>query len=62
MVYSARVTGTIVAADVVGPTAQGIDPGDFDSLVRAIRQGATYSNVHTAKFPSGEIRGQNMED
>jgi hypothetical protein len=54
----ATVTGTIVPADVVGPTAQGIAPGEFDELVRAMRAGATYANVHTTQFPAGEVRGQ----
>jgi hypothetical protein len=26
--------------------------------VRAIRAGVTYANVHSQKFPGGEIRGQ----
>jgi hypothetical protein len=38
-----------------GPAAQGID---FGELVRAIRAGATYANVHTEKYPGGEIRTQ----
>jgi hypothetical protein len=54
----ATVQGTLRAADVVGPAAQGIDPGEFDELVRAIRAGATYANVHTEKYPGGEIRAQ----
>ena len=54
----ATVTGTLRAADVVGPVAQGIDPGQFGELVRAIRAGATYANVHTEKYPTGEIRAQ----
>jgi CHRD domain-containing protein len=54
----ATVTGTIVAANVLGPTGQGIDPGELAELIRAIRAGATYANAHTAKFPGGEIRGQ----
>jgi hypothetical protein len=52
------VTGTVTAADVIGPTAQGIEPGRMDELIRAIRAGATYVNVHTTKFPGGEIRAQ----
>lgn len=54
---SGTVAGTIVAADVVGPTDQGIAPGEFTELVRAIRAGATYANVHTEMFQNGEIRG-----
>jgi hypothetical protein len=52
------VVGTIVAADVVGPANQGITAGQFAELVRALRNGNTYANVHTATFASGEIRGQ----
>ena len=56
---SARLTGTLGPADVVaGATSQGISAGDFDAVVRAIRAGAAYVNVHTAARPSGEIRGQ----
>jgi CHRD domain len=54
----ATVQGTLHAADVIGPAAQGIEPGQFGELVRAIRAGATYANVHTAKYPGGEIRAQ----
>jgi hypothetical protein len=52
------VTGTIVASDVVAITAQGLAAGDLASVVRAIRAGFAYVNVHTTVFPSGEIRGQ----
>lgn len=55
---SGTVTGVIDPADVIGPTAQGIDPGEFDELVRAMRAGVTYANVHTATYGGGEIRGQ----
>jgi hypothetical protein len=54
----ATVTGTITAADVIGPANQGIEPGSFAELVRAIRAGATYVNVHSTRWPAGEIRGQ----
>jgi CHRD domain len=54
----ATVTGTFVAADVVGPTAQGIAAGDLSDLLQAARARVTYANVHTASFPTGEIRGQ----
>jgi hypothetical protein len=55
---SATVTGTIGAADVVGPDAQGIAAGELAELVAAIRAGKAYANVHTAKHPGGEIRAQ----
>lgn len=54
----ATITGTITAIDVIGPTAQGIAPGEFAELIRAIRAGATYVNVHTTGRPGGEIRSQ----
>jgi CHRD domain len=55
---SGTVEGTIDAADVIGPTGQGIEPGAFEELVRAMRVGATYANVHSTRWPGGEIRGQ----
>ena len=54
----ATVEGTITADDVIGPAAQGIAPGELDELMRAIRAGVTYANVHSSKFPGGEIRSQ----
>ena len=55
---SGTITGTITAANVVGPTTQGIAPGDLDSALEAVRAGLAYANMHTANFPGGEIRGQ----
>jgi hypothetical protein len=52
------VSGQLTAEQVVGPSAQGISPGEFDEVLRAIRKGVTYANVHTARYPAGEIRGQ----
>ena len=51
------VEGTIIPAQVLAQTAQGIAAGEFDELVRAMRAGATYANVHSTLFPPGEIRG-----
>ena len=56
--HDGTVDGTIVPADVIGPDGQGIALGEFDELARAIRAGATYVNVHTDKYGSGEIRAQ----
>ena len=55
---SGSVSGVITADHVVGPATQGIAPREFDELVRALRAGAAYANVHTTTFPAGEIRGQ----
>lgn len=59
---TAVVKGTIVAADVIGPTDQGIEAGELDEVLRALRRGFTYANVHTSTFPPGEIRGQIKRD
>jgi len=56
---SGTVTGTVSAADVIGgAAAQGISPGEFAEVLKAIRAGTTYANVHSNLFPGGEIRGQ----
>ena len=48
-----------VGADaIIGPTGQGIEPGAFEELVAAMRAGHTYANVHSTKWPGGEIRAQ----
>jgi hypothetical protein len=53
------VTGEITAADVLASVPdRGIEAGAFEEFVRAIRAGHTYANVHTNKWPGGEIRGQ----
>jgi hypothetical protein len=52
------VTGTITADNVRAIPTQGLPANDFADLLRAVRAGATYANVHTVAFPAGEIRGQ----
>jgi CHRD domain len=56
--HSGTVTRTVSAADVIGPTSQGVPAGDFKDVVRAIASHVTYANVHSKNFPAGEIRGQ----
>jgi len=55
---SGTFSGSIIPANVTGPTAQGITAGDLASALRAIRQGAGYVNLHSVNFPGGEVRGQ----
>jgi hypothetical protein len=46
--------GSITNSQVVGPLAgQGVP-----ALIDAIRAGNAYANVHTLRYPPGEIRGQ----
>ncbi|HMH50478.1 MAG TPA: CHRD domain-containing protein [Candidatus Acidoferrum sp.] len=52
------VNGTLTGANVITQTAQGIAAGEFGEVVRAMRAGHSYANVHTDLFPGGEIRGQ----
>jgi len=59
----ATITGTLTEADVIASPVvggQGIDPGaaGFAEMVKAIRTGSAYVNVHTTNHPSGEIRGR----
>jgi len=61
---SGTVSGTWTSADVVGPTAQGVDPANqgaddaFQRVVKEIKAGHSYANVHTTRSQAGEIRGQ----
>jgi len=59
----AKVEGVVTAASIIGPAGQGVAPAsasinEFAELVRSIRKGITYANVHSSKFPGGEVRGQ----
>ena len=56
---SGKVTGTLTAADVRTQTANGIaGPAEWAEVLGLIRAGRTYANVHSKKFPGGEIRSQ----
>ena len=53
---SGTVTGTVRAANVVA--GGDIKKGDLAGLIKAIQAGNAYVNVHSTKYPAGEIRGQ----
>ena len=50
---SGSVSGTITAADVVGPTAQGFAVGDITPVIAALRAG-----VHVREHAHGEVPGR----
>jgi hypothetical protein len=54
------VQGTITPAQMLPQTTQGFEGefGDLAALLRAMRAGAAYANVHSDLFSPGEIRGQ----
>jgi hypothetical protein len=61
----ATIGGTITAADVSpnipatqAARNQGLNTGEIAELIRAIRAGSTYVNVHSTMWPGGEIRSQ----
>jgi hypothetical protein len=41
-----------------GASDQGLNANDFETFLRALRHGDGYANMHTTRFPGGEIRGQ----
>lgn len=56
---SGTIEGSFTAADIVNSANnQGVPAGNFFRFQRALRQGVAYVNVHTVRFPGGEIRGQ----
>jgi CHRD domain-containing protein len=52
------VTGTITPTSIIAVPGQNITAGDFNALLAAVGSNTAYANVHTVKFPAGEIRGQ----
>ena len=55
-----KVTGMVQSVNMIeGPIVnQGVEPGQFNELIAAIRAGVAYVNVHSSTFPGGEVRGQ----
>ena len=57
------VTGTIVASDIIGiatpgTSDQGLAAGDLTGAIGLLEAGDGYVNVHSQRFPGGEIRSQ----
>jgi len=61
---SGIVAGMITPAMVLAVPTQGFPGGEagFDALLAALQSDAIYGNVHTDRFPPGEIRGQVGDD
>lgn len=63
---SGSVAGTLTAANLIPrpptPVVTGVTPAinNFADAVTQIINGNTYTNVHTATNPGGEIRGQDL--
>lgn len=60
LVGPATITGTLTKQDVIARPDQGIDGGaaGLAEIIEAMQVEAAYANVHTVKFPGGEIRGR----
>jgi hypothetical protein len=56
------VEGDFTATDVIGITTQQLEAGNLDKVLKAIRSGQTYANVHSMTSTGGEIRGQIRDD
>jgi hypothetical protein len=53
-VREAELTGVITKDDLEGP----LEGRSLNALLKLMKSGNTYVNVHTVRFPDGEIRGQ----
>ena len=49
------VNGRLVESSFTAANVRGVT---FDELLQQMRTGAAYVNVHTTRYPGGEIRGQ----
>ena len=59
---SGGVTGSISSANILAVAAQGVAANDFAKFTAAVRAGVAYVNVHSTRYPAGELRGQLRAD
>lgn len=53
-----KFSGVLSEGKITGQDLLGDHKGKFDELVKLMKSGDTYVNVHTDANPDGEIRGQ----
>lgn len=63
-VNEGEVSGTWTVDSVIPATAQGIDDTSaaLRRVIKAMLRGSAYVNLHSTRFPGGELRGQVEED
>jgi hypothetical protein len=54
----ATISGTITADNIIAVGNQGIPKGGLVQVLRTIKFGRAYANLHTDLYPGGEMRGQ----
>lgn len=52
------MNGILAEGDITGVDLVGALAGNLSGFINAIRNGNIYVNVHTTKYPSGELRAQ----
>jgi hypothetical protein len=58
---SGPIIGLLAKGNITADTFQGPMAGkQISDLITAMQNGETYVNIHTQKYPDGEIRGQIM--
>ena len=53
-----KVSGTLTIDEMLAVANNGVAAGEWEEVLSLIRAGRTYANVHSGKFPGGEVRAQ----
>jgi CHRD domain len=53
-----KVSGTLTIDEMLAVANNGVAAGEWEEVLSLIRNGRTYANVHSVKFPGGEVRAQ----